>query len=385
MDLKKASEEIGVGVDICPRGDYAWSLMYVNQKGKRFMNEDQVLDHFKGNLPWLEFGGTAAAGYTGWTNLPCYLIVDSKLADSSPLNTVTQYGMAYPGAFGLYSWSNDNQAEVEKGWIVKADTLEELCEKLAASSGHEPIDAEALKATIEEYNKLCAAGEADRFGRTSWSTIDTAPYYACELVTGCVYTMGGLKPGMSFETLDSHDNPIPRLYHCGDVGQHNAIISMGTCGAMAGGSIAARELAGMESRDIPGEVVTVIAPPTAENMAAAAFIDRADGVAEPGEWIDGVYTAPATGMNGTFDVIVTIKDGYIASVEFGPNNETEGLGAAALDQIPAIVMNNQSYAFDSISGASTTSAGVSSAIQKCLQQASGVSTALSADEISFIN
>ncbi len=385
MDLKKASEGIGVGVDICPRGDYAWSLMYVNQKGQRFMNEDQVLDHFKGNLPWLEFGGTAAAGYTGWTNLPCYLIVDSKLADSSPLNTVSQYGMAYAGAFGLYHWSNDNQAEVEKGWIVKADTIEELCEKLAESSGHDPIDPEALKATIEEYNQLCNAGEKDRFGRTSWSTIDTAPYYACELETGCVYTMGGLKPGMNFETLECHDNPIPRLYHCGDVGQHNAIISMGTCGAMAGGSIAARELSRMESRSIPGEVGTVIAPPTSEEMAAAAFIEREDGLAEPGEWIDGVYTAQAEGMNGTFDVNVTIEGGYISAVDFGPNNETEGLGAAALEQIPNIVISNQSYTFDAISGASTTSAGVSAAIRKCLQQASGAPTELSLEEIGFIN
>lgn len=247
------------------------------------MNEGQSLDHFKGTRPWLEYGGIAASGYTGWTNLPCYVIFDSKLADSSPISTTSSYRMSWAGAQGLHYWSSDNQDEVDRGWLVKADTLEELVAELAEQSGRDAIDASALGETIEQYNGLCetVGEEGDGFGRTGFGTIDTPPYYAAELVTGAVYTMGGLKPGMRCEMLALSGEPIPRLYHAGDVGQFMAITSQGTCGAMAAGMIAVRELAGLEPRSIEGEAATVMTAPTDEQvrMAKEGTGDVADEVA----------------------------------------------------------------------------------------------------------
>ena len=142
---------------------------------------------------------------------------------------------------------------------------------LAEQSGRDAIDAAALGETIERYNGLCetAGEEGDAFGRTSFGTIDTPPYYAAELVTGAVYTMGGLKPGMRCETLVLSGEPIPRLYHAGDVGQFMAITSQGTCGAMAAGMIAVRELAGLEPRSIEGDAATVMPAPTEEQVRMA--------------------------------------------------------------------------------------------------------------------
>lgn len=115
MALKKASEEVSVGFDMGATGSYSDSLIYVNQQGRRFMNEGRSLDHFKGTRPWLEYGGIAASGYTGWTNLPCYVIFDSKLADSSPISTISSHRMSWAGAQGLHYWSSDNQDEVDRG------------------------------------------------------------------------------------------------------------------------------------------------------------------------------------------------------------------------------------------------------------------------------
>lgn len=271
MALKKASEEIGVGFDVGATGSYSDSFIYVNQKGQRFMNEGQSLDHFKGTRPWLEYGGIAAGGYTGWTNLPCYVIFDSKLADSSPISTTSSYRMSWAGAQGLHYWSSDNQDEVDRGWLVKADTVEELVAALAEQSGRDAIDAAALAETIEQYNGLCGTigEEGDAFGRTGFSTIDTPPYYAAEVVTGAVYTMGGLKPGMRCETLALNGEPIPRLYHAGDVGQFMAITSQGTCGAMAAGMIAVRELVSLDPRFIKGDAMTVMPVPTDEQVRMA--------------------------------------------------------------------------------------------------------------------
>lgn len=271
MTLRKASEEVGVGFDVGATGSYSDSLIYVNQQGRRFMNEGQSLDHFKGTRPWLEYGGIAASGYTGWTNLPCYVIFDSKLADSLPISATSSHRMSWAGAQGLHYWSSDNQDEVDRGWLVKADTVEGIVAALAEQSGHDAIGPAVLGETIDRYNELCetAGEEGGAFGRTSFGMIDTPPHYAAELVTGTVYTMGGLKPGMRCETLALNGGPIPRLYHVGDVGQFMAITSQGTCDAMAAGMIAVCELAGLEPRSIEGDAVTVMTAPTGEQVRMA--------------------------------------------------------------------------------------------------------------------
>lgn len=137
MALKKASEEAGVGFDVGATCSCSDSPIYVNQKAHRFMNEGQLLDHFKGTRPWFEYGSIAASGYTGWPNLPCYVVIDSKLADSSPISTTSSCRMSWAGAQGLHYWSPDNQDEVDRGWLVKADTLEELVATLAKQGGCE--------------------------------------------------------------------------------------------------------------------------------------------------------------------------------------------------------------------------------------------------------
>lgn len=90
---------------------------------------------------------------------------------------------------------------------------------LAKQSGHDAIDAAALTETIEQYNSLrkAADGEDDACGCTSFGAIDTPTYYMAELVTGAVYSMDGLKPGMRCETLALNGEPIPRLYHADEV------------------------------------------------------------------------------------------------------------------------------------------------------------------------
>ena len=53
-----------------------------------------------------------------------------------------------PAECGQYpGWSEDNSAEIQKGWILKADTIDELIKKMAEVD--EVPDAEVVKATIE--------------------------------------------------------------------------------------------------------------------------------------------------------------------------------------------------------------------------------------------
>lgn len=212
LALKKASEELGTGMLTGPVGEKRSARLFVNGAGKRFMNEEEYLVHNKDLYKWLTFPGNAETGYLGWTNQPVYLIFDSQLFGSEAVGGFwADYGWAY--SKGIYTWSADNQAELDKGWLVRGDTLEELAANLAAQSGQAPLDAAALAATVQEYNAAAASGQ-DALGRTAMLPLDKGPFYAAELSMSVMYTIGGLKvqPGGRNAGLGlrPHPRPVPR-------------------------------------------------------------------------------------------------------------------------------------------------------------------------------
>ena len=89
------------------------------------------------------------------------------------------------------------------------------------------------------------------------------------------------------------------------------------------------------------------------------------------ELTDGAYTAAGAGKNGDVNVTVTVENGAIASVEVGDNAETAGLADPAIERIPAAIVENQSVAVDTVSGATVTSEAIISAVKDCIEQAGG--------------
>ena len=201
------------------------------------MDEEMRVTHSKCQMPFLAYDGTHPV-FNGYFNLPMYVIFDQAMFEGGPVGSHDGV-CTYASLYGIHNWSEDNQAELERGWIVKADTIEELVEKLAAQSGNAPIDAETLKKTIETYNAGCAE-QKDAFGRSEFmlDPIGEGPYYAAQIVPTIAYTIGGLCGGSNGETLDWYGNPIPRLYHAGDIGQPTKMRISALWGCMALGSIA---------------------------------------------------------------------------------------------------------------------------------------------------
>lgn len=247
MAYKKASDEMGTAILHQYNTMGPDARIFVNAKGQRFMNEEQYLTHSKEQLSMFDYNGTFPV-FESFKNFPMYTIFDSTMFDAGSVGP-RDFSTGYASAYNIYNWSEDNQAELERGWLVKADTIEELVEKLAEQSGNDPIDVEALKATIEAYNAACDAGEDTAFGRDGFmlSKIATPPYYAAEIEPAAVYTIGGLVCGENMETLDWDGNPIPRLYHAGDVGQPTKFAILTLAGAMATGEIAGTACAQLES------------------------------------------------------------------------------------------------------------------------------------------
>lgn len=121
--------------------------------------------------------------------------------------------MGWNGVVRDHEWSDDNSAEVESGLIVKADSIEELAEKLGRPVGE-------VVATVTRYNDACAEGRDGEHNRRveTLQPIAKAPFYALKVIPAIVCTGGGGKRNIESEVLDHHDKPIPRLYEAGELG-----------------------------------------------------------------------------------------------------------------------------------------------------------------------
>lgn len=270
LAFTKASHEVGTALVCKPAGPNSGARIVVNGSGQRFMDDGQDLSHFKGLCPWLQFSGAPQlGGYQGYVNLPMYLVCDSQLMGSEKVGEgLIDYGWAI--SKDIYRWSDDNQAEVEAGWIAQGATIEELAANLAEQSGNDPIDPAALQATIDAWNAAVEAGEPDPFGRTNMQPIDQPPYYAAQMSMTLMYTIGGLTAaGIDGRTLDGEGNPIEGLWHAGDVGQCSGANPLGACPASSTGTLAVRNMALADAREIPGTVLNEVEPVGDEGIAVA--------------------------------------------------------------------------------------------------------------------
>ena len=154
------------------------------------------------------------------------------------------------GAFE--GWSEDNSVEIEKGWIKKGDTIEEL---IAQIDEVDRPNVENVKAAIEAYNQYCAAGADPDFNRdpATLAPVLEPPFYAYPLYPGGCTTLGGPKKNVNAQVLDTEDEVIPRLYAAGSFGNFQrhtyGISGGGNAENMVWGRIAARHAAALEPWD----------------------------------------------------------------------------------------------------------------------------------------
>jgi succinate dehydrogenase/fumarate reductase flavoprotein subunit len=204
----------------------AQNFIHVNKYGKRFLPESREDGHGYGHREYLYF-------YDGvkceWPNLPYWIIVDSVGAQR-PMASGAREGSTFTWftAYSGYTWSNDNSAEVDKGWILKADTAEELAQKITEAQKDERTDIyregivcepAVLAKTIADYNNYAAAGFDPDFERTPESMVPLVPpFYAARAYPNQYNTQGGPKRNTKSQTLDAFDEPIPHLYSVGECG-----------------------------------------------------------------------------------------------------------------------------------------------------------------------
>ncbi len=103
--------------------------------------------------------------------------------------------------------------ETEMGVILKADTLDELADKL----GFAGEDKERFLASIDRYNYLYDQGVDEDFGKEAYrlSAIREAPFYGAWFGGSLLTTLDGLRINSNMQVLDEQCNVIEGLYAAG--------------------------------------------------------------------------------------------------------------------------------------------------------------------------
>lgn len=130
----------------------------------------------------------------------------------------------------------------EDGYVVSADTIEELAKKLGL-----PVDT--FQATVDRYNELYDAGEDSDFGKEAYrlSELRTAPFEGVRMSGGYfICTMDGIKIDENMNVIDENGAPIEGLYCAGDCSGSYFATSYPNllAGAAAGRSVTFGRLAG---------------------------------------------------------------------------------------------------------------------------------------------
>jgi 3-oxosteroid 1-dehydrogenase len=189
-----------------PDLNLASGAIAVDKSGKRFKAENQ-LGGYSGYWNALVYD---TVKYT-WPRIPVYWIFDEKRRKAGPMVGLSS---AAAGPLGQYKWSKDNSEEVKKGWIVSANTIAELAQKLK-------LDPKVVEETVTKYNGYTKDKKDAEFPprpAASMIPLDTPPFYAVALLPGPNNTFGGPRRNAKAQIVNAYGEPIARLYSAGELG-----------------------------------------------------------------------------------------------------------------------------------------------------------------------
>ena len=348
------------GYELCDDGVYRFPgknyqlnigsqpFLKVNRDGKRFANESTPYDNMlfatsmqPGGVFCQVMDANAPEDIKRFMMIGCASYTRMMMEQGMPLEDFV---------------ASDNGAEV----FVKADTLEELAEKL----GFEGDAKDTFLATCDHYNALFDAQKDDEYGKEDYrlSELRTPPFYGCWYGASLLTTLDGLNINAKMQVLAADRTPVEGLYAIGDCSGSFFDTNYPEYfpGLAAGRTVTeGRQLMMQISSDpafAPTEK-TAVKPSSDVDLSSIA---------------DGTYTGTGTGMGGDINVTIEVSDGHITVTDISPNNETQGIGGyeaiedgTYAQQVEAA----QSAQIDGVAGATVTSKAIEAAVRSALKQA----------------
>ena len=228
--------DFGAAFRISPSGarnsnrPISWILL--DRGGKRFMNELHPACQDTAARP-LGFFDPDRLEYP---RIPATMIFDEtgrKLGRiANPLTSHPEH---------RYVWSEDNLAEIDRGWIKKYDSLADL----AAAEG---FTADVVEDSVARWNDNVAKRKDADFSRPAGTMVPiaTPPFYAVPVWPILTNTQGGPEHDARQRVVDPFGEPIPRLYAAGECGSffaHLYLLGGNLSELVIGGRIAGRDAA----------------------------------------------------------------------------------------------------------------------------------------------
>lgn len=180
-------------------------FLKVDLEGNRFTNESGCYDHILHtslNLPNQVYCVLWDANYQE----------DIKRFETHGCSRLFPHANGTEPVMTMEIVDDMNMGLMEDGYIVEADTIEGLAEKLG-------IPADALTKTVARYNELADKGEDVDYGKEAFrlSHLDTPPFRGIRSKGGYLITMlDGIKIDETMHVVDENSQPIPGLYCSGD-------------------------------------------------------------------------------------------------------------------------------------------------------------------------
>ncbi len=205
------------------------AVIFVSKFGTRFTNEELPYDAVEKSLDHFD------SVKRDFPNIPCWSIFDEKTRLQGPA------GIPVPIGNPTYLWSKDNSEEIAKGWIFKADTIQDLAKKIE-------IDPSILNETVNTYNKYCEEQHDLDFGRKDGLIpIDKPPYYALKGYPGIWATAGGPRINTKAQVINVRGERIPRLYTAGSASTFAVAFLYPLTGTAIGDALAMGRIAGRKA------------------------------------------------------------------------------------------------------------------------------------------
>jgi succinate dehydrogenase/fumarate reductase flavoprotein subunit len=212
-----------------PLDFHAPSFVFVDADGRRFSNETgwELHDRVRSVTAF-------DPRHRNRPVLPLYAIFDETTLRAGALNGVV-------GTPNAYAWSEDNTAEVRRGWIKRGDDA-------AALAGALGLPSQTLADTLAAYDDAVRHGRDPDFNRSSDSLAPFAPgpLYGIEMWPGVATASGGPRRDGRARVLGRGGEPVPGLYAAGGAGSiwaHLTEHGGGLTDALVFGRIAGREAA----------------------------------------------------------------------------------------------------------------------------------------------
>ncbi len=243
-------DKVGHGIDYSGKPD-----VWVDKYGRRFTGGGVSVNNFTpGTLP----SHTSSYSCFKWdfekadfAAAPFWTIFDQSIIDGGGVNLLDNINLITQE----YEWSEGFEQEVADGFLLRAETLEELAEAIAQDPENGgKMDTATFVDTITKFNEYCEAGEDPEFHvvGTGLTPVVQAPFYALKMYPGNYNTFGGPRRDPRGRIVNVRGEVIPGLFGAGELGSVLGFLYIGggwnICEQIASGRIAGEEAAAQEAR-----------------------------------------------------------------------------------------------------------------------------------------